>query len=86
MSAQIILFFWDVYEGEFRFVDMSHTGLAGPKNRLWSVAVTSIDVICESWSSLGSFLASVVLGWVKRALKPYREMSSPTQPIQVSSL
>lgn len=60
---------------------MSRARLEGPKSGLRSVVSTSIDVISESWSSLGFLIASVVLGWVKRALKPYRERSSPTQPI-----
>lgn len=63
---------------------MSHAGLEGPENGLWSVVLTSTDAISESWSSLGFLIASVVLRWVKRALKPHREMSSPTQPIYQS--
>lgn len=84
MVAQARLFFWDVREEEFRLVDMSPDGLGGPENELWSDALTTTDVINESWSSLGFLVASVVPGWAKREVKPYKEMSSPTQPIYSS--
>lgn len=72
-------------------MDMSHSGLTGHENRLWSSGWSGIGVISESWSRLG-FSLCLCLFWnrSKENRRPMERCVLPPQPsataIQVSRL
>lgn len=76
---------WGMLEWEFRFMDMSHAGLEGPENGLWSVVLTTVDATSESWSILGLLILICGSGMGQKSAETLLRdvISHPTHPPQL---